>query len=136
LRIGVPATEPGVEGDAVVAWDAGDGSEDIDQRVHVVRAEAHQIGVACRAVRLAVPELEEQRALEQEVGCVLGDRQPVQQAFQAVPGQGQVEVLLRRVGVLLEPGTDGCGAVRGHWTTVRTACCRMSARERPGALMP
>ena len=114
MRIGRARDRLGVEHDAVVHCDAADGSEDADQRGHVVGAEAQQVGVACRPVRLVVPELEQQRALEQEVRCVLGDGQPVQQAFQAVPGQGQVEVLLRRVGVLLEPGADRRGAVGGH----------------------
>ena len=65
-------------------------------------------------MRLAVPELEQQRALQQKIRGVLGDGQPVQQAFQAVLGQRQVEVLPRRVGVLLEPCTNGRGAVGGH----------------------
>ena len=77
-------------------------------------AETQQIGIACRPVRLAVPELEQQCTLEQEVRCVLGDGQSVEQAFQPVPGQGQVEVLLRRVVVLLEPGADRRGAIGGH----------------------
>jgi hypothetical protein len=72
----------GVEHDAVVHRDAADGSEDANERSHVIGAEPQQIGVACRPVRLAVPELEQQRALEQKVRCVLRDRQPVQQTFQ------------------------------------------------------
>jgi hypothetical protein len=68
----------GDEHDAVVHRDAADGSKDADQRGHVVGAEPQQVGVACRPVRLAIPELEQQRALEQEVRCVLGDGQPVQ----------------------------------------------------------
>ena len=104
----------GIEDDAVVHCNAGERSENADQRGYVVRAEAQQIGVACRPVRLAVPELEQQRALEQETRCVLKDGKSVEQAFQAVPGQGQVEVLLRRVGVLLQPGADRCSAIGGH----------------------
>ena len=88
--------------------------EDANERRHIVGAETQQVGIACRPVRLATPELEQQCALEQEVGRVFRDGQPVQQALQAVPGQGQVEVLLRRVGVLLEPRTDGGGTVGGH----------------------
>ena len=64
-------------------------------------------------MRLAVPQGEEQRTLKDELRRVLGGRQAVQQSLDAVLSQDQVEVFLRRVSVLLEPGPDRHGAVGG-----------------------
>lgn len=64
--------------------------------MRVVGAETEQIGVACRAMRLAVPEGKEQRALEDELVGVLGDCQAIKHPFDAVAREDEVEVLLRR----------------------------------------
>ena len=83
----------------------------------------------------AIPELEQQRALEQEVRCVLGDGQPVQQAFQAVLGQRQIEIPL---------DLSVCCLSRARMDAARLAvtgapsCCalRYEPLGRPGGLMP
>ena len=89
-------------------------TDEDDQRRYVIGAEAQQIGVACWSMGLPVPELEQQCTLEQEVGRMVRDRQPLQQPLQAIACQDQVEVLLRCVRVLLQPRTDRRCAVCGH----------------------
>jgi hypothetical protein len=65
-------------------------------------------------MRVPVPELEQQGAFEQEVLSLVGNRKPVQQTFEAVAREDQVEVLLRCIRVLLQSRTDRGGAVGGH----------------------
>jgi hypothetical protein len=63
---------------------------------------------------MPVPELEQQGSLEQEVSGMVRNRKPIEQALQAVAREDQVEVLLRRIRVLLKPRADGSSAVGGH----------------------
>src|SRR4051794_13101757 len=79
-----------------------------------VRTYPLSMRLRCCCRRLAVPQREEQRALEDELRRVLGARQAVQQPLDAVARQDQVEVFLSGVRVLLEPGPDRRGTIGSH----------------------
>lgn len=96
-----------IERDAILHLDPADLAERRHGGVDVVRAEPQQVRIARRPMRLVVPQRKQQRTLEQVVGGMRRDRQPVQQPLQSIVGQRQVEILLRGIGALLQAGPDG-----------------------------
>jgi hypothetical protein len=104
-------------------------SRKIDQAVGIVGAKPRQVGVACGAVGLVVPERKQQCALEQEAICVWGDGNAAQQAPQREAVQQQavaVAALLRQVQ---EAGEHGRAVVRGHATAAsRYGCMTLATR--------
>ncbi len=82
-RITVARNRFGIEGDAVIHSDRDDFPEVRDEYVAVGGAEAEQVSVARRAMRLVVPKGKEQGAFQQEPVGVAGRRHATQQPFQS-----------------------------------------------------
>jgi hypothetical protein len=75
------------------------------------RAEAQQIGVACRTMRDVEPQVEQQRTFQQELVGVGGDAEPVKQALKRIAGQDQIEVLPGLAGAVEQAGAHRGGHV-------------------------
>ena len=98
------------------------------RRHNVTKTE--QVGIAGWLVWNVVPELEEQRALEQKVRRVPGYRQAIQQSFQAIVREREIEVLLRGVGTIFQAGADRGRAVLAHDAAIVSRYGRITLATR------
>ena len=96
-----------------------DFAERVQQRICRGVAEAEQVHIPSRAVRFIEPGGQQHRALEHEALTVRREAQPMQQAFQRVPGEQQFHGLaacMRQVQQALTHGrADVAGAIRHRW---------------------
>ncbi len=77
-------------------------------RIDVIGAKAEPVGNSGWTLGNVVPEFKEQRALEQKVRRVTGCLQTIQQPFQSVMRECEIEVLLRGVGAIFKAGANRC----------------------------
>ena len=105
-----------IEDQAIVNRGRANGAKGRDAGVDIVGPEAEQVCVSRRPMRVAVPQGEQQRAFEQVVRRMFGDRQAVQQTLQSVARQDEVEVFFRGVRQLLQAPPNGCRNVAAHAT--------------------
>jgi hypothetical protein len=77
----------------------------------VLRAGGEEVHVKRRAVRLAGPHLEQHGPLEHERVGVRRLAEPVQEPFDAVPHEDQLELIAAFAGEVQQPLADGGGEV-------------------------
>lgn len=75
------------------------------------RAKAQEIRVARRTMRDIEPQVEQQRAFQQELVGVRRDAEPVQQTLERIAGQDQIEVLLGVACAIEQSGAHRGGYV-------------------------
>jgi len=118
-----------VEGHAIVRIDAGDVAEHPGDGTQVARPEAQQVCIASRPVRHVVPQVEQQRALEQEA---IGMRRPakaVEDALQGEAHQHLVEIHALRLGQSEQARSDGRGNVLAHSVASRYGRMTLATRQ-------
>src|SRR5690606_20782912 len=75
--------------------------------------EAEEVEVTCEPVRLALPDEEQRRSLEDEPVGVLGLGEAEEEALAGVAAEDKVEGLAALAGEVEEPLADGGGGVDG-----------------------
>lgn len=82
-----------IEGDAIVLYDGTDLAEDTEHGVRRGIAEAQEIDIAGRPVRVGEPRRQQHRALEHEALAVRRLSQPVEKPLQHVAGEQEIKGL-------------------------------------------
>lgn len=97
----------GIEGDTVVGLDGTDFLETTQRELRITFAEAEQVEIAGRAMRIIEPVSQQHRTFEDELVLVLADAEPVEQPLQGILREQAVKWLVALLRKVEQAGADG-----------------------------